>query len=185
MWSNEEEVETLSTQVGCLDILINAVGFLHSPNHRPEKSIKEFASGFFEKNMITNTLPGILLAKHFMSTLKSDKNTFFLVVSARVGSISDNRIGGWLSYRTSKAALNMAIKTISIEWKQKVPNCCVLLFHPGTTDTELSKPFQRNLPEGQVHSPDITAGALLDLIKSSSPSDSGKFISFDGSELPW
>ena len=183
--TREDEIKNLSNQAGPTDILVNAVGILHTLNHRPEKSIKEFDPEFFKENITTNTLPSILLAKHFMSSLKSVNHTFYVVVSAKIGSISDNRVGGWLSYRASKAALNMTIKTISIEWKEKIPNCCVLLFHPGTTNTQLSKPFQKNLPQGQVHSPELTASALIDLIQNSNPSDTGKFISFDGNEIPW
>ncbi len=183
--TDERAIEALSTSIESLDILINAAGFLHSPNHRPEKSIKEFELDFFEKNLAINTLPNIYLAKHFMKSLKSEKVTHFIVLTAKVGSISDNKTGGWLSYRTSKAALNMAIKTISIEWRQKLPNCCILLFHPGTTDTKLSTPFQRNLPAGQLHSPEITAHSLINIIESSRPDDSGKFISFDGSEISY
>ena len=183
--TEEQEIEDLSNEIGAVDILINAVGFLHSSSKKPEKTIKDFDFEFFQQNIRNNTLPSILLAKHFMNHLRSDNKTFFIVLSAKVGSISDNRAGGWLSYRASKSALNMAIKTISIEWKRKLPNCCVLLFHPGTTDTKLSKPFQNNLPHGQLHSPEVTAKALLDLIKRSGPSDSGKFISFDGTEIGW
>ena len=181
----EQEIEDLSNEFGPIDILVNAIGFLHSLSKKPEKTIKDFDSEFFQKNISSNTLPSILLAKHFMKSLHSENKTFFIVLSAKVGSISDNRAGGWLSYRASKSALNMAIKTVSIEWKRKLPNCCVLLFHPGTTDTDLSKPFQRNLPDGQVHSSEVTAKALLDLIKISGPSDSGKFVSFDGTEVGW
>ena len=183
--SEEQEIENLSNEVGPLDILVNAVGFLHSSSNKPEKTIKDFDSSFFQKNISSNTLPSILLAKYFMNALRSDNKTFFIVLSAKVGSISDNRAGGWLSYRASKSALNMAIKTISIEWKRKLPSCCVLLFHPGTTDTKLSKPFQKNLPDGQLHSPEVTAKALLELIKRSGPSDSGKFINLDGTEIDW
>jgi len=183
--TDEPAIERLSNEIGAIDILVNAVGFLHSSDNKPEKTIKGFDSAFFHQNILSNTLPSILLAKHFMHSLRSGNKTFFIVLSAKVGSISDNRAGGWLSYRVSKSALNMAIKTISIEWQRRLPNCCVLLFHPGTTDTALSKPFQKNLPEGQLHSPDVTAKALLELIERSGPDDSGKFVSFDGTEIGW
>ena len=183
--TEEQEIEDLSNEIGPIDILVNAIGFLHSSSKKPEKTIKDFDPTFFQKNIRNNTLPSILLAKHFMSSLRPGNKTFFIVLSAKVGSISDNRAGGWLSYRASKSALNMAIKTLSLEWKRKLPNCCVILFHPGMTDTKLSKPFQNNLPHGQLHSPEVTAKALLDLIKRSGPGDSGKFISFDGTEIDW
>ena len=181
----EQQIEQLSNQLGPIDILVNAVGFLHSSDKKPEKTIDDFDPAFFQQNIRLNTLPSILLAKHFMQTLNADNKTFFIVLSAKIGSISDNRSGGWLSYRASKSALNMAVKTISIEWKRKLPNCSVLLFHPGTTDTNLSKPFQRGLPSGQLHSSEVTAKALLNLIQTAHPSDSGTFISFDGTEIDW
>ena len=182
---NELEIETLANETDSVDILINAVGLLHSNEHKPEKSISELNSDFFNENIAINALSSILLAKHFMTSLQSENDTYFVTLSAKIGSIDDNRLGGWLSYRTSKAALNMAIKTVSIEWKHKVPNCCILLFHPGTTDTNLSKPFQARLPKGQLHSADVTAESLIEIIKKSNHSDTGKFISFDGSSIRW
>ncbi|WP_281647426.1 SDR family NAD(P)-dependent oxidoreductase [Parendozoicomonas sp. Alg238-R29] len=183
--THEESIKKLPDELGSIDILINAVGLLHTIDHKPEKSIKQFDVDFYKLNLHLNAIPSILLAKHFEMSLRSKNNTYYIVLSAKVGSISDNELGGWISYRSSKAALNMAIKTISIEWKQKLPNCCVLLFHPGTTDTQLSSPFQARLPEGQLHSPEVTATALLNIINNSTPHDSGKFISFDGSEIVW
>ena len=184
--TNELQIEQLASSPGPLDMVINAVGFLHSPEHKPEKSIKDFDSTFFEHNIALNTLPAVFLAKHFEGALRAAPgNTFFIALSAKIGSIKDNNVGGWLSYRMSKAALNMAIKTVSIEWRRKLPRCCVLLFHPGTTDTELSKPFQKNLPDGQLHSPEVTAEALIALINSSGPENSGRFMSFTGAEIEW
>ncbi|EEF81131.1 SDR family NAD(P)-dependent oxidoreductase [Methylophaga thiooxydans] len=181
----EDDIENLSNDLGSIDLLINAVGFLHSESQKPEKTIKEFDPTFFQHNININTLPSILLAKHFMTSLRSNKTTHFVAFSAKIGSIEDNRMGGWLSYRVAKSALNMAMKTIAIEWSLKVPNCCVILFHSGTTDTQLSKPFQKNLPVGQLHSTNHTTDALLDIINSSAPADTGKFMSYNGSEIPW
>ncbi|MBB3045909.1 NAD(P)-dependent dehydrogenase (short-subunit alcohol dehydrogenase family) [Litorivivens lipolytica] len=183
--ANEKAVAEMAEQLGSVTILINAIGLLHTPDHRPEKTIREFDPVFFQENMAANTLPSILLAKYFMKSLRSDNPSWFISLSARVGSISDNHLGGWLSYRASKAALNMAVKTIAIEWKVKLPNCCVLLFHPGTTDSALSQPFHRNLPEGQLHSPNYTAETLMETIKESRPEDSGRFVSFDGNDVDW
>lgn len=184
--TSESDIQAFSQSTPPLNIIINAVGFLHSDIHRPEKSIQEFNCELFEKNISLNTLPSILIAKYFEKSLKAAKgNTFYIVLSARIGSIKDNNVGGWISYRISKAALNMAMKTISIEWKYKLPRCCILLFHPGTTDTQFSKPFQKNLPKHQVHSSAVTSESLLMLIKKSTPSDTGQFISFDGTEIDW
>jgi len=181
----ELDIEFLAEKMPVLDVIINAVGILHNDNHKPEKSITAFDPVFFENNINSNTLPTLLLAKYFHKHLKSKSCSFFVSISARIGSIEDNKIGGWISYRCSKAALNMAIKTISIEWKYKLPNCCVFCFHPGTTDTELSRPFQKNVPPEKLFSTDFVAQSLMKLLDNKTPSDSGKFFSYDGTEIPW
>ncbi len=107
------------------------------------------------------------------------------VLSAKVGSIADNRLGGWYSYRASKAALNMLVRTTAIEWQHRLPNATVLALHPGTTDSRLSRPFQQRLPPGQLHSPTRTGEALSRIIDSAEPEVSGRFYSWDGSLLPW
>ena len=183
--TTESDIESLANIVPKLDVLINAVGILHTDDQKPEKTVRKFESDFFQKNISSNTLPTLLLAKHFERHLKGQHRAFFVSVSARIGSIEDNRIGGWISYRCSKAALNMAIKTLSIEWQHKLPNCCVFSFHPGTTDTPLSKPFQKNVPPGKLFSPAFVAQSLLDLLNTKTPQDTGKFFSYDGTEIPW
>ena len=187
---SEDEIQKFAASFDSVNILINAAGILHSNNVMPEKSLNEFDSDFFTQNIMTNTLPTILLAKHFFNALKSNQLqanmvNHFIVISAKIGSIDDNKSGGWLSYRTSKAALNMAVKTLSIEWQRRLPHCCVTLFHPGTTDTNLSKPFQKRLPKDQLHSSGYTAIALLKLMKTLTPNESGGFYSYDGTALPW
>ncbi|TMP27625.1 short chain dehydrogenase [Pseudoalteromonas rubra] len=183
--SQECDVSDLAAQVQQLDILINATGLLHTPDKLPEKSIQEFDPHFFNENLQANTVPTLLLAKHFAKALKAKHPTYFVALSARIGSISDNRLGGWISYRSAKAALNMALKTISIEWRYKLANCCVLSFHPGTTDTALSVPFQKNVPADKLFSADFVAESLIDLIHSKQASDSGGFYSYDGSAITW
>ncbi len=183
--TSETEVKNLAEQLPKLDIIINAVGILHDNSHLPEKTVNECDLDFFQKNIQTNVVPTICFAKHFSRHLKSSTPTFFVALSARIGSISDNNLGGWISYRSSKAALNMAVKTISIEWKYKLPRCCVVVFHPGTTDTSLSKRFQHNVPSSQLHSAKTAATQLVALIKQLCPEDSGKFYSYDMTEIPW
>ncbi len=183
--TSEQDITSLANQISNLDIVINAVGMLHESNQKPEKSVREFNTHFFEKNIMTNVTPSIYLAKHFSKHLKSNRNTFFVSISARIGSIEDNNLGGWISYRCSKAALNMAIKTISIEWKYKLPNCCVIVFHPGTTDTTLSKPFQKNVLPEKLFTPQFVAQSLTNLLEQISSTDSGQFYSYDGTIIPW
>lgn len=183
--SAEQDVMALAQHVPHLNMLINTVGALHQPDKRPEKSINEFDPVFFQNNLSANALPTLLLSKHFANHLKGKHQTYFVSFSARIGSIEDNRIGGWISYRCSKAALNMAIKTISIEWKIKQPRCCIIAFHPGTTDTQLSKPFQKNVPTDKLFTPDYVAQCLLNVLTKITPTETGKFYSYSGDEIPW
>jgi NAD(P)-dependent dehydrogenase (short-subunit alcohol dehydrogenase family) len=106
-------------------------------------------------------------------------------ISAKVGSIGDNSSGGWYGYRASKAALNMFIKTTSIEYKRTCPQAIVVALHPGTTDTNLSLPFQRNVPPDKLFSVDRTVSQLLTVIDGLESSDSGEFFAWDGNKLPW
>lgn len=132
-----------------------------------------------------NTLPTLLLAQAFFPAFKNSPSVKFAVLSARVGSIEDNGLGGWYSYRASKAALNMVVKNLSIEWRRRLKQATVLALHPGTTDTALSKPFQTNVPQGKLFSADNVAKDLLDLMAGSTPSDSGQFWDYVGREIPW
>ncbi len=183
--SDETSVEALSKNIPKLDWLINCAGILHTPGKGPEKSVSLLQADFFLHNIMNNTLPTLLLARYFTPILKGSPSPKFAVVSAKVGSISDNRLGGWYSYRMSKAALNMFIKTLSIEWQRAVKKGIVLALHPGTTDTALSEPFQSNVQLGKLFSPKKVASALIELIDSATPDDSGKFIDYNGVELPW
>jgi NAD(P)-dependent dehydrogenase (short-subunit alcohol dehydrogenase family) len=183
--TDESQVKNLAGELSKLDWIINCVGLLHNAEQGPEKAVGQLSSEFFLENIRVNTLPTLLLAKHFSRHLKGRRNTVFATVSARVGSIEENQLGGWYSYRASKAALNMALKTLSLEWRFKLPNCSVAALHPGTTDTQLSKPFQGNVPAEKLFGPKKTAGLLLQVINGLTPEKSGRFWSWDGSELPW
>ncbi|MDN3611945.1 SDR family oxidoreductase [Vibrio ostreicida] len=183
--TNEPQIESLMATFDHLDCVINAIGLLHTAQSGPEKDLRSFSADFFWKNMSTNTLPSLLIAKHCQAALKASTHPKFATVSARVGSISDNQLGGWYSYRASKAALNMLLKTLSIEWARTMPKACVLSLHPGTTDTPLSRPFQSNVPAGKLFKPDNVARDLLSLIEHAQPKDSGRFLSYDGRDLPW
>ena len=181
----ESEISAFAAQFDRLDWLINAAGILHNGQYQPEKTIASFEETWFLENLKVNTMPSLLLAKYFQSALKQSDSGVFAAISARVGSIKDNQLGGWYSYRISKAALNMALKTLSIEWQRKIPDCCVAMLHPGTTDSPLSEPFQKNVPEGKLFSADKTAGLLLEVLEKLTPEQTGRFWAYDGAEIPW
>ncbi|MDT3275628.1 SDR family oxidoreductase [Shewanella sp. SP2S2-4] len=183
--TNEAEIKQLSEQLTELDWLINCVGILHTQDKGPEKSLQSLDIAFFQHNLTLNTLPSVMLAKHFCHALKQSDSARFAVISAKVGSITDNRLGGWYSYRASKAALNMFLKTLAIEWQRTMKHCVVLSLHPGTTDTPLSQPFQQSVPKGKLFTPEYVANCLLPIIANATPAQTGCFFAYDGTELPW
>ncbi|KAG0473836.1 hypothetical protein HPP92_015693 [Vanilla planifolia] len=139
-----------------------------------------------------NAVGPILVLKHMWPLLKvgggSGTNKNFALVanlSARVGSIGDNGLGGWHSYRSSKTALNQLTKTISVEFARKKDQIICILLHPGTVDTDLSKPFQRNVPPGKLFTAEFSVQKLLNIINNAKSSDNGKFYAWDGQEIPW
>jgi NAD(P)-dependent dehydrogenase (short-subunit alcohol dehydrogenase family) len=181
----EAQIVALAADLDRLDMLINAAGMLHQVQHLPEKSIARLEPEFFMDNMAINALPTLLLAKHARGALAKAAKPVFATISARVGSIEENQLGGWYSYRCSKAALNMALKTLSIEWMRTLPQATVAALHPGTNATALSAPFQKGVPEDKLFNPQRGAQQLLAIIDRLSPAQTGRFWSWDGSELPW
>lgn len=183
--TDESAIQALAPELGELDRVVNATGMLHDEGHSPEKSLRQIERDFFLKNIEINTLPTLYLAKHLSKNFKHARPAVFASISAKVASIGDNQLGGWTSYRCAKVALNMALKNISIEWKRTLPNVTVAALHPGTTESALSQPFQKNVPSEKLFSPQTTANYLMAIIEGLKPEDSGKFWSWDGSELPW
>lgn len=166
------------------ELVINSAGFLHDSERKPERQLKDFDVDFFLSNVKANTLPTVLLAKHLFPGLKKKPLSVFATITAKVGSITDNRMGGWHSYRASKAATNMLLKNISLEFQRMNCNSICLAIHPGTTVTPLSEPFTKNF-RLKLHSPEQTSENLLNVIDGKTLTDSGRFYSWDGSELPW
>ena len=117
--------------------------------------------------------------------LNHKKPNIFATISAKIGSIEDNRLGGWYGYRASKAALNMLLKTASIEYSRRSKQTAIVLLHPGTTDTRLSEPFQRGVPPEKLFPVEKTVGLLIDVLENVTIEDNGSFFSWDGSRLPW
>lgn len=183
--ANEHSVEQWMAKVGQIDWLINCAGFLHDSTSTPEKSISQFDPAYFEKNMHANCLPNLILAKYAGQALKTSDKGLFASVTAKVGSIEDNRLGGWYSYRASKAAANMVLKSLSIEWQRTAPQLRVLVLHPGTTDTKLSAPFQARVAPGKLFTTEQTASYLLTQLDQAHEFPSGRFVAYDGEEIPW
>ncbi|MCP4077538.1 MAG: SDR family NAD(P)-dependent oxidoreductase [Gammaproteobacteria bacterium] len=183
--TQDSAIKDLCSQFDEIELCINAVGMLHDQAHLPEKSARQIDPDFFTRSVLINALPSLLLARHLSPHFKHQRPAHFAVVSARIGSIEENRLGGWYSYRASKAALNMALKTLSIEWKRSLPNVIVSALHPGTTDTRLSRPFQKNVPSHDLFHPSKSVTSMMQVIDNLTPGQSGNFWSFDGQKLPW
>lgn len=181
----EAQIQSFCERLDEIDLCINTVGMLHDDEHRPEKSTQQIDQDYFLKSISLNALPTLLLGKYLGAHFKHKRPAVFATVSARVGSISENSLGGWYSYRASKAALNMILKTLSIEWKRSLPNVAVAALHPGTTDTALSKPFQQHVPANALFTPQQSVHFMMQVISNLNAKKTGHFWSFDGTILPW
>lgn len=182
--------DTIKQHSTHLDWVINCVGLLHTDTAQPEKSLRQVETAFFLQNMQVNALAGLLIAKHLKPLLAKaqrdhDAPAIYATISARVGSISDNELGGWYSYRMSKAALNMGMKNLSIEWSRSLKDVCIVVMQPGTVNTQLSAPFQSNVAEGHLFSPAYSAECLLEVLSGMSADQSGSFVDWSGASIPW
>ena len=166
------------------DLIFVATGILHNDEDiYPEKSIKDISGNKLKKVLMVNTIGPALIGKYFIPFLNKNNRNVFAFLSARVGSISNNKIGGWYSYRASKSALNQIIKNFSIEIKRSNPNSIFVGLQPGTVKSNLSKPFQKNVNSENLFSPDYSAKKLLDVINNLSIEDTGKLFAWDGEEI--
>ena len=164
-------------------LIIVATGLLSTDKRGPEKSLRDIDADWMAQNFAINTIGPALIAKHFLPLLPREDRSIFAVLSARVGSISDNRMGGWYSYRAAKAALNMTIKNLSIELARTHKRALCIGLHPGTVDTALSKPFQGNVAANKLFDPERAALQLLDVLDELNMADSGKCFGWDGEEI--
>ena len=165
-----------------LRLVINATGTLHKP-YPPEKSWSQLDGAAMAHVFAINTLGPALLMKHLLPLLPRQGKAVFATLSAKVGSIGDNHLGGWYSYRASKAALNQLVRTAAVELRRRHPDAICVALHPGTVETELSTPFAKTGLD--VVSPAHAAARLLQVIDGLKASDSGGFFNHDGSTLPW
>jgi NAD(P)-dependent dehydrogenase (short-subunit alcohol dehydrogenase family) len=188
--SIEQAIADIKQQTTHIDWVINCVGLLHTANNQPEKALRQLETDFFLQSMQINALASLLIAKHIRPLLAkserdADRPAIFATISARVGSISDNHLGGWYSYRMSKAALNMGMKNLSIEWSWSLKDVCVVVMQPGTVDTQLSSPFQSNVADEKLFSPAYSAERLLEVLDRMSAAQSGSFVDWAGESIPW
>ena len=180
-----EKLKQIHAEVATLHRVIYCVGLLHEGKLQPEKSLRQIESDHLLRYFQVNSIGAILFAKHLLPLFSHDDRSIFASISAKIGSIGDNYLGGWYGYRASKAALNMFMRTTAIEYKRKSPHTIVVTLHPGTTDTHLSQPFQKNVPPSQLFSVERTVNQLSAVMNNLTVADSGEFFSWDGSRLPW
>ncbi|MBU1258263.1 MAG: SDR family NAD(P)-dependent oxidoreductase [Alphaproteobacteria bacterium] len=171
---------------GLLDLVIVASGLLHRDAAiRPEKSFRQIDAASLTELLAVNSIGPALAAKHFLPLLAVDRRAVIAFLSARVGSIGDNRLGGWHGYRASKAALNALVRCFSIELVRSNPEAIAVALHPGTVDTRLSAPFQARLRPGSLFSARESAAHLLAVIGQLSPAESGGLFGWDGRRIPY
>lgn len=174
-----------AAQLPNLRLVIVATGLLHDGGViQPEKALRSLTVNGFEQNFAVNTIGPALVIKHFAPIMPRAGKSTLAVLSARVGSISDNHIGGWYAYRASKAALNMLLRTSAIELARTRKELCILGLHPGTVDTGLSAPFQSNVSSEKLFTPHQSASYLLDVINNTDADKSGCVIAWDGQLVP-
>ena len=168
-----------------LRLVLNATGRLHSEKLNPEKRLQHINRENLIESFSINAFAPILLAKTIEEFINKELEFNFASISARVGSITDNKTGGWYAYRAAKSAQNQLFKSLSIEWARKYPKAIITLLHPGTVNTNLSKPFHKFVPKDKLFSPQKASSYLIDILRDQKPTDSGKFIAWDSKEIPW
>ncbi|WIO74788.1 SDR family NAD(P)-dependent oxidoreductase [Porticoccaceae bacterium LTM1] len=187
---SEQSIEQVCKQLkkgfhAKLSLLFICNGILHGDEVMPERKLESLNADKLAEVFRVNTLiPALWLGK-LPQLLEKEISSVAVVFSARVGSIGDNRLGGWYSYRASKAALNMLVKTAAVECARRLPNCKLIAFHPGTTDTPLSKPFQKTVPAGKLFEPEFVAQQLLKIIANVKADGEAGYLDWAGKPIPW
>jgi len=187
--TDSASIETAAAHIkteGGLDAVITATGILHDQdaNVAPEKSLRDINADNFAHIFAINTTGPALIMKHFLPLLPREGKSVFAALSARVGSISDNQIGGWYAYRASKSALNMLIKNASIEFGRRFKHAAIIGLHPGTVNTGLSEPFQGNVPEHKLFSPEYATEKMLTVLNSVTTEQTGLCLDYAGEVVP-
>ncbi|QFU00901.1 C-factor [Halomonas sp. THAF5a] len=187
--TTEEGGEALADALGAtpVHLVFNAIGMLHDEQLGigPEKKLDDLDAGAMARLYHVNAITPALLLKALQPSLKGRHPALFASLSARVGSIGDNRLGGWYAYRASKAAHNMLMKTAAVEMRRLNPQAAIACLHPGTTDTPLSAPFQARVPDGKLFTPAFVAERLLEVLDACTPEESGIFLDWAGERVAW
>ncbi len=186
--TSQESIKSVSETLknaAPFDLILIATGLLTGEGIAPEKSMRAITSKGFETSFNVNATGPANVAKYFLPLLRRDSKAVFAALSARVGSITDNRIGGWYAYRASKAALNMIIKTLAIEHARRFKDAVIISLHPGTVDTQLSKPYQGNVRPDTLFTPQEAAQKLIGVIDRLTPQDTGGLFDWKGECLEY
>ena len=170
---------------GCPTRIVVATGRLSLDTSGPEKSMRALEADTLASLFAVNAIGPVMVAKHLLPLTPRDRPSLFAALSARVGSIGDNRLGGWHSYRASKAALNMLIRNLAIEHRRTRPLSACVALHPGTVQTALSAPYQGSVQPDRLFTPTQSAGALMSVMANLGPEDNGGFFAWDGQPIPW
>lgn len=178
-------VEQLQSFAGRITRVVICHGILHSETLWPEKRLEDISAEALQSVFQANTVVPVLWLKLLHRLLKSKQRCVVAALSARVGSIGDNHLGGWYAYRSSKAALNMMLRTLSIEYGRRVKNVKIISFHPGTTDTALSKPFQASVPSDKLFTPEFVAERLCGIMNEAEIDGQLSYLDWDNKSIPW
>ncbi|MDP3294073.1 MAG: SDR family oxidoreductase [Nevskia sp.] len=183
--SIEQAATALRARHPALHLLINTAGLLHGEGLSPERRLADVQPEQLLRSYAINAVGPILIARHFQPLLSHDARAVLATLSARVGSIGDNRLGGWYAYRAAKAAQNQLMRTAAIELARRAPRLICVSLHPGTVATGLSAPFHGNVSADKLFTPAFAAERLLAVIAGLNRESSGRFYAWDGREVPW
>jgi len=187
-YDDENSIETAAQQAsqdGKIDVIIVATGALHVDNIQPEKALRDIDPENFARIFHLNATGPALVAKHFLRHIQKERKSVFAALSARVGSIDDNMMGGWYAYRAAKAALNMILKNTAIETARRYKEAVIVALHPGTVDTKLSAPFSGNVKPGKLFTTEHSTAQMLKVIDNISTDKTGLLIAYDGEVIPY
>ena len=183
--SIQQTCKNLAPYAGKITKILICNGILHNDNMMPERKLEEIRVSQLEDTFRINTITPMLWLSQLLPIVKGEKATQIALFSARIGSISDNKTGGWYSYRASKAALNMLIQSCSVEYARRAKNVKLIAFHPGTTDTPLSKPFQRSVPKDKLFTANFVATQLLSIMKSVTMDNKAAYLDWNNQPIDW